>query len=398
MKVQIPSGRQPSTRPMQEWFTKELVHLCGNYAMPHGFLLGCPVWGEAFIDRFTRYCLPSMFAPSNLETFDGSNAAIILYTDMPGFLRLQDVMSYVERLRVKVVLRIIPQDVLDDVSQRPGAVYEVLGIVQNLLVKMAARCGAGLHVMYPDVAYSDGYFRRLAALTVRHSAIVQSCFSVDETLTLPFLDKYRDEDGFLVVPPTDMWEISWQCRHKQTAATLLEPTAEFPTGWPKSHMVIWKGRNSVQIACPHTNPVWLAPSVCALAPMLPPSTLDAQLPQIITGDFHVAQPEDRLAFLEISTDDKEAPQNGIEESAFVKEWWSRVNFDDDYLRFAAHRSHILIREGVGLPDFMIDAQHEQMLRTLVDGKKDAAMGVVGNLVRYPPVMMGFGAPPKNENG
>lgn len=394
MIVQGPK-KEPSTRAMQDWFTEALAdHYTHTWAR-HGLLLGCTVWGAAYIDRFMKYCLPSIFTPENHDTLVGSRALLMIYTDTLGMIMLHDTLAYIERTfkGVDIIVRRISQDVFDTFAVNSNAQYEVLGVAQNLMMKVAARCGAGKHMLMPDHVYPIGYFARLANLTIDHPVILQAGMSAYASHALKPLEKYRNQEGFLLVPPDDLAEIGWRYRHKQSDAHMLKPTEEFPTKWPRSHMVMWQGTDSIQLSCPHLNPIWLSPAICAAARLLPPSTIDAELPQLIgDADTYMATPEDGLSFIELSDDTKGAPRRDMPFAEFARAWWTQVNFRNQYLPLASKLTHIPIRTGPknGLSDGQITDQHGATLEKLVEIKPQIMQNVLEKIAKYPPVMVGFG--------
>ena len=143
MIVQGPK-KEPAGRPMQDWFTEALADHYTHTWSDHGILLGCTVWGDEYVERFKKFCLPSIFTPENHDALTGSRALLMIYTDTMGLITLHDTLSYIERTfkGVDVVVRRIPQPVFDSFATNSNAQYEVLGIAQNLMMKVAARCGA----------------------------------------------------------------------------------------------------------------------------------------------------------------------------------------------------------------------------------------------------------------
>ena len=231
-------------------------------------------------------------------------------------------------------------------------------------------------MLMPDHVYPVGYFTRLANLTADHPVILQAGMSAYALNAAKPLEKYRNKEGFLLVPAEDLAEIGWRYRHKQSDAHMLKPTEEFPSKWPRSHMVMWQGKDSVQLSCPHLNPIWLSPAICAAARLLPPSTIDAELPQLIKdAEFYMAQPEDGLSFVELSNEKKGAPLRDVPFSEFARAWWTQVNFRSPYLRFANVLSHVPIRTGPknGLSDVRIEEQHQEMMAKLIDIKAEKSL-------------------------
>ena len=70
---------------LDRWWQDQMVDM---YASPRvarqGLLLGCPVWGEKFIDRLINLCLPSIHAPKNWDALR-NRCKFVFFTDREGF-------------------------------------------------------------------------------------------------------------------------------------------------------------------------------------------------------------------------------------------------------------------------------------------------------------------------
>lgn len=249
-----------------------------------GILLGCPLWGDKWIDRFLAYCLPSMQEPENRAALEGGMIAI--YSDVAGLKRLADVPG--------LALQAIP----DSLMARSR--WEILGTVQRDLLELAGREGMGLAAMQPDIAYAAGFFANLKRLAAQHEAIVSMNLWADAALALPVLDTWRTPEGDISISATELGELGWRYLHPLWRQFLMNGVTDIDRAMPSSHLLSWQGRDAIHIRCPHLNALWLSPRLCRAAS--PTHSLDAVLPELIPADVepYVARPEDGLTLLEFA--------------------------------------------------------------------------------------------------
>lgn len=308
-----------------------------------GVLLGCPLWGDTWIDRFLAYCLPSIMEPENRAALEASGSRILIYTDTTGARRLSRQGSALE-------LKQMPLD-----RDR----WDTLMTVQTDLLHEANRSGLGLTALQPDIVFPKGYFPRLLRLGRIHEAVVGLNIWANSETVLAEFDRRR-ENGFLSISARDLGEIGWRHLHPMWGRYLMNGV-NIDTEMPLSHLFGWLGTDFIRIHCSHVNPLWLSPRLCALAK--PTNTLDAALPEILSGVTpYVAREEDGLVPLEFA-EPANKPQH-VRPGPFsscARYFWSNAPALDLFKQ--PMRVPIAPRED-GLTDAEIDVQFSRVLGRL----------------------------------
>jgi len=246
---------------------------------PMNVLLGCPIWGDTWIDRFLAYCLPSIVEPESRAALNGSR--ILLYTDQAGMRRLSRQGDLIE-------LRELP---------RAANRWDALMAVQADLLKEAAQSGMGLSALQPDIVFPKGYFARLLRLGQVHEGIIGLGIWANSDTVLAEFDRLR-RDGVLSIPARALGSIGWTHLHPMWRRYLMNGV-DIDTAMPTSHLIGWLGTDFVRIHCSHVNPLWLSPRLCGMAKLT--NTLDAILPEILAGvPPYVAALQDGLTPLEFA--------------------------------------------------------------------------------------------------
>ena len=354
-----------SPSDLDDWFVASLADL--DHLRPTNesgaLLLGFPVWGETYIDRFARFCVPSMLAPQNAEALRNLNAKLVIYTSPADFVSVWRKTLPLDQAGIRLVIERIPRELLD--GPDPNHKYQLLGTVQNLLIQRAARTGMGFHMIMPDIVYNERYFAALAGLATKHEAVALGCLSSDIETLGPELDAYR-QGKTLCVPSRELGTLGWKHVHQQTLASLLNDAT--PENMPKANLMVWLGKNAVHIASPHTNPAWLGPRLCRQAPVLTPVTLDAEIPALMPGGFHMPGPDDDMVLVELSDGGKGVPERG-DMDYFVTVSWMQMNYDSRFLPVVSQRTQVRIdpHDG-GKPDADIERHHKSLIDAMVSGK------------------------------
>ena len=244
-------------------------------------VMALPLWGASYAKCFLQYGLPSMAAPRNTRALH-DNAEIIIYTDRPTYLTLLK-----EPLYGPLYVRMIPDDIMQAVIEHPLHKYSLLTAVHNIGIAQAARKGAGFSPGFADVVYSENYFGRLLELGKDHEAIAHLAF---------ITSRKRAAADFRTcaknLSARELGDIGW--RHVSGLMQSWNVTSNNSfSEIPGTHFLVWRGRDSVRMHCPHLTPVWFGPTYCRRTPITMHDTLDA-LPM---GKFYVPTPEDDMVLI-----------------------------------------------------------------------------------------------------
>jgi hypothetical protein len=325
---------QALIKELASWFSKVMDDLYEEWP-DHidGVLMGCPIWGKTYRERFEHYCLPTLAAPENLAALRG-RCRLVLFSDGEGRSQLLRMLKPLEQHGIEFVLLTIPPAVLARAEERELDRYPILGCVQNMLIQMAGRYCMGLHMLMPDHSYPERYFPKMFALGEKYEAIVQCGLCVDIDSAKWEIEDYRTADKELIIPSHELGDLGWRHLHKRMRMLVVNNA---PDGkMPQSHFLMYQGRDRLRIHSPHMNPVWLSARLCLKAdlprePKTLIATIDTRLPALIDGTpVHIVQPEDEMMVIEVSDDTKAAPSKFVEFDDFAMRAWQQIGFSDSF--------------------------------------------------------------------
>jgi hypothetical protein len=383
---------------LQAWFWKQMADLYASPSAPEPLnpqrvLMGLPLWGDDFIDRFCFFCLPSLRSKKNWEALAG-RSRLVLFTDGPGFLRLFQVAADLERQGMKVDVHVIPPEVMEfvdgtakakaqadlDVMKGRGNAttaelrqaetevkkagsplnrYWLLGTCQNFSLQICRRDRWGYHALHPDHIHSEAYFANMFRLAESHDGIASTTISAEITGVLDELEAYRQSDGSLVIPDLELGDMGWRHVHKQTLNNVMNGR-DLNKELPDSHMLIWKGKDKIHLFCCHLNAVWIAPHVCARAPIRLYNAIDTEIPNFMDGLIAIPEAHDGMTMLELSDDNKKFNTHRVNFTDFAVRCWTTVHWRDNYTPFFKMVNEVPIKEREG-EEFasveLIKAQH-----------------------------------------
>ncbi len=264
-----------------QWFATETANLPA--LRPGGWaVMGFPLWGEKYFDRFERYCLASMLAPENRAALDG--ATFVLWTNEATY---RDLVALVAQHGFEAVVKTMPAELMG------GNKYQLLAVIERLLIRTAAKNGRGYTGVFPDFIVSERYFpnvRRLSSHvgSIAHSNLTATAGADFEANLAPFR-----QHGPLVVRARELGDIGWRHLHaiKQAVVTDAQHL-------PSYHLLIWRGADYARIHSPHSNAAWISADLCRHAPKddecaLAGWTLDGTLPSFLgPRAYHVTLADD----------------------------------------------------------------------------------------------------------
>jgi hypothetical protein len=320
---------------LKSWFRREWHRLNSQTLAPgRGLLMGCPIWGEEYVDRFFYFGLPSIRGAASLAALKEYGCRLVIYTDDESFDRLWVMKRAVRKLGIDCEVHVIPQEIIEQVPDKPLNRYWLLGTVQQLLIQEAAESGMGFHALHPDHLHCDGYFANLLRLAETNDCIAQTGISGDIEKCLPELEQWRKEDGSLEIPALELGDMGWRHLHKQTRYNLMNKV-DMTEGFPQSHFQCWQGEDKLYLYCCHMNAAWMAPNVCRDAPVRLHNALDTELPYFMTPNATVCVPDasDGMTFIELSDDTKTSGDALVPFGEFAAQCWGTVHWRDDWLPF-----------------------------------------------------------------
>jgi DNA polymerase III psi subunit len=369
LKVYIPA--------LKSWFRREWQRLNSQPPAPgRGLLMGCPLWGDDYIDRFFYFCLPSIREPKSLEALQANGCRLVIYTDDASFERFWVMKRALRKIGIDVEVHVIPQEIMDQVPDKPLNKYWLLGTVQQLLIQEAADSHMGFHALHPDHLYCEGYFANLFNLALENDCIAQTSISANIEACLPELEQWRCTEegtgkGALSIPAADLGDMGWRHLHGQTRYNLMNAVDMSKGMMPKSHFQCWQGKDKLYLYCCHMNAVWMAPEVCREAPVRLHNALDTELPFFMTPNAVVCVPDasDGMTFIELSDDAKWGGGELVPFGEFAYQCWSTVHYRDDWMPFFRVANEVPIKpQAEYLDEAEIQKRQNSIVQALIQVK------------------------------
>lgn len=345
----------------ESWFASEIAGLYSTEAVESpGLLLGLPVWGDRFVDRFVRYSVPTLLTTENRAALQAMGARFVFFTD--DVVALWRRVAFLERAGLPVQIRAIPPEVIK--ASAEGVVkYHLLGTVQNLTVQMAARTGKSHYTLFPDVLYSRGYFAGLQRLAGETDAIVQNGATLDFDGARADLERFRQPDGSLALADIELGDLTWKHLHKGWRTILAH--AE---GFRFFNLIAWRARDGLQVASPLMAPVWLSPKRCREVPCLVPAPLDAETATLAGANWYMPTAADGMTFVEFSDASKPEPVP-CSFAHLLDLWWRQMNFNDAFIPIASRRFTIPMSPPASEDEWSSEEDIEKMHAGMMDALK-----------------------------
>jgi hypothetical protein len=377
---------QAVMKKLEPWVDAEIYDLYSRAASrrPGDVLMGVPLWGREFLERFAIWCLPTLGSPENLKALRGRCRIVIYRPPAAGPLMFR-LCNWLRREGFEVVLRDIPEWVMAEMTAAPDASADeraekydlqfcMIGCVQNIMSHMAGRDGMGFHMLMPDHVYAKDYFANMFRLAKSHDAIVQAGLSVNIEAAKDALDAYRNNDpraGELSIPDRALGTIAAQYMHDESLSLFMNRGSLKPgeERIPRGPRLIWQSREALHIYSCFQNAVWLAPHLMANAPVAFTSTMDCLLPEFVppgeSGEprIYVPKPSDGCAMVEVSMPGKPIPGKFVTAPEFCEWLWNRVSFTRDYWPYLKRP---MVMETELNPDLPAPKEIEGQFATIMD--------------------------------
>jgi len=339
---------------IRDWHAHELQ---ADYGLDGvRLVMGCPVWGDLYVDQFLGYCLPSLVA----NKIDG--CALVLFVDGPTEQRL---LGY--PCPIPTIFRRLPEPIMEGLYAEPGHKYFLLAAAHNLLIHQAAKVGAGFHMTVPDTVYSVNYFENLERLGKQHAAIAHTGFAIVPRTGLPVLDGFR-QASTLKISAADLGRIGWEHLNPQWASWTMDDITDFQSSgengqlplMPSSHYIHWRGRDAYRIHCAHQSAAWISPERCKQVTPELGGTVDSELPRYLAGDFYAPTLADDMTYIVIAC---ESPVDGrVPFEVFQKEFWRFIGSDRRFMPYFLAPCVVPAPHDESAPD---DAELDRRLAALI---------------------------------
>ncbi|HKO08702.1 MAG TPA: hypothetical protein VJ487_13395, partial [Alphaproteobacteria bacterium] len=294
------------------------------------------VWGERYHELFERHCVPSLLAEGNLRAL-GERVTVFwhIFTTAAGRDRIMRHEPF-QRLAKPGNIRF--EEVPESLTKlaRGDARYWLYGVLSNTTIRLAARLGAGLHFMNPDLVYANGFFLSLHRLAHEggRQIILSNSFRVVREKAAPVLDGLLGEDGVLSVPAAELHSLGLGLIHPASRAVFLEEKEIAARIVPRSTLFAWREGAVLVIHTAHYTPLYISAALLQSATRLTYFTLDSSLARIWRDRraggpvSYIVRPEDRIGYLEISPK-KAFETHKLSLARYAELFWE-TNTDDEF--------------------------------------------------------------------
>jgi hypothetical protein len=373
-----------------------------NPLAPPKVLMGCPLWGDEFVARFTTLCLPTLMAPRNRAALLG-RCQVVFFTDAKSFKGINYLARDMTAAGLPTTVHVIPQPIMDfnngieyekvhqahkrliarnapaaeieEAHRHSLAVgstlnkYWLLGVTQQILVWMAGKAGMGFHSLFPDHLYAEAYFENMWRIAEQapDGGIAQTGISADIHSCLPEIEKFRQADGSLVIPDLELGDMGWRHLHKQMRGNIMGKS-DLATDMPNSHYMFWVGKERLHINCCHMNAVWIPPSKTSVAPIKLYNAIDTMLPLFMPKQVYIPDALDGLGFLEVSDNLKNESAPRVDFATYAATAWNQCHLSDDWNPFFEASCEVPIKEQT---EYTEDAEIQKQQATVVAWLKAA---------------------------
>ena len=362
-----------------EWYNTEAKVVEANPGfMPDRFklALGCVVFGQAYLERFLNYCVPSLRAAGNLPAIAGTPIWIIIHTDAASVSRLKSDVGLLALADVGVCLeiKIIPQKILKMVPEEVENKYWLLGAVNNLQIQQAKFKGYGFSMLMPDLVYSENYFSTVRKLAMTNDAIVQCAISS----RFEDVRKKLKNNGVLAMDARKLNAIALDNLHR-TYLPYVMNGKDYEKECPMHNFMVFMSDNAVHIMSPHSTPVYISHSLLLNCEARLFNTIDSQLPFFISesAKVYVPQPRDNMCYIEMSDDNKHYHETGTQDLLnYCIRFWMLTYCEDVFLRYVGMNNVFM------LPDYYIMPFKPMKVREI----KSVKSNVMAAIVKYKEVI------------
>lgn len=206
-------------------YASELMERADALPAEGGALASLVVWGDAYIDDWLGFALPSLLQPSNLPNFaKRCPLRMRVFTDQAGQARLrkEPAMARLGHF-AKIEYDVMPDWLLDpDIRLDKSLKYLAFALMHHVALHEATARRADLLIFFPDMIIGDGGYRFVADLADAgtHDVLLTQGL-VSEASALKGALRSRVKNHVLDAPPRDLMDLAFRHTHLATAGKLL---------------------------------------------------------------------------------------------------------------------------------------------------------------------------------
>lgn len=325
---------------IRQWHREELGRQRAPLNPQARLVMGCPLWGERYVERFLSHVLPTLM--SSREALDAYGWEMVLYVDEPALKALERCT-----LTIPLLTRLIPSPIMDILRDNAAFKYAVLSATQNVLVNECARRGAAFHMLVADIVYSHNYLGRLIKLGQHYDGVAHNGLVVVSDAVTTALEPYR-KGVAIDVPARDLGQLCWEHCVPQWASYTMDGIEDPLVEMPNSHLIHWRTENGVRIHSAHMTATWISPRRCGLAGGALGGTIDSELPRYIGPNFYIPQLIDDMAIAALDAS-RDVPVPRVSFIEFKNSLMQLIGGRQDFLAYFRHPGWLPAKPVGGFP-------------------------------------------------
>ncbi len=301
---------------------------------PGRLVISMAVWGDQYLDLFTRYCLPSLLAPGNLEDLDRENVYWHVFTTASGKQRLSEgadgnLLHKLGRVRFEVI-----PDELIDLASADGK-YWLYGALTQTSFRLAARLDADVHFMNPDTVYSAGFFAGVKQAVNENEAklVLSNSFRTTRETILGALDAVRTDAGAISLSADRLHSFGLQHLHPVMKASFLSPKQMRNSMLPRITVLGWRDGHELVLHTAHYTPIFVSREALDLEMRLSYFTIDSTILRQWSRSserdkaVYVIDSSDGVGYFEISAR-AAFSADPVGRSRFIRDFWETNGLDE----------------------------------------------------------------------
>ncbi len=225
-------------------------------------IIALAVWGDRYIDLFTRYFIPSILSFNNLPTLSRiREVSFDIYTPAKFVDAIKKSASYRELRRYAEVnfIHFSPDMLASPEYQRnPAYRYRIYGGFHHLSIEHARAMNADVICIAPDGVHSDGSFTNYARFVDQgHQAVLFTSMRGQAETLVPIIDSMRDENTqSLTLPARTLVALSAaHVHHNFKRFILTKGNRGIPPGLS---LMFFPNSHGFYVRCFHIHPIILA--------------------------------------------------------------------------------------------------------------------------------------------
>jgi hypothetical protein len=307
------------------------------------FSICMSVWGDAYLDKFFKWFIPSLKAEGNIEhLLSKHNVFLLLFTDrysLPILERNEDLVA-LRQMGVNIVFELIEERLwlfLANNSMNSEFKYWHLGCCESLGILFAKITNSDFHQAFPDMVYCKNYFKNMLTKVEKEDGdvVIQSCFSISEKAFLKASGCSRDVIFSDWLDAEEFCYRAVKSFHPSTCNFVMNGLRHFPL----SHYFMLDMGDCIKIFSAHQNLFFMSKRCVMSVGGRYFETLDSSLERIVPDDCRVLCSEygDGLFVVGIENSGGEDVHYSEDYGCSLVDWssyWTRA-IDRKCMRFLA---------------------------------------------------------------